>query len=171
MKRDVFAALRFLALPTVALVLIAAGAPGRLELAARVYALIVGAVGLVVAIRALRGVDPPERPLRHAARSAGPGRPPPPGGLARLEQVAALGVASSFELQYRLVPPIRSLAAGLLASRRRIELDTQPELARRALGEEAWELVRPARPAPQDRLSRGLTPAQLARIVDALERI
>jgi len=169
-KRDVIAALRFLALPTVALVLVAGVAPGRLELAARIYALIVGSVGLVVAVRALRRADPPEKPLRGPSRRADHGRRPPP-SLARLEQLAALGVASSFDLQYRLVPQLRSIAAGLLESRRRVELDTQPEPARRILGEETWGLVRPARPAPQDRVSRGLTPAQLTRIVDSLERI
>jgi hypothetical protein len=169
-KRDVFAALRFLALPTVALVVIAGGVPGRLELAARAYGLIVGAVGLVVAIRALRRADPPETLLRNPAPTAERGRRPPP-SLARLEQLAALGVASSFDLQYRLVPPLRSIAAGLLASRRRVELDTQPEVARRSLGDETWELVRPARPAPQDRISRGLTPAELTRVADSLERI
>jgi hypothetical protein len=169
-KRDVFAALRFLVLPTVALVVIAGGAPGRIELAGRVYALIVCAVGLVVAIRALRRLDPPETPLRHSRRSTERARRPPP-SLARLEQLAALGVASSFDLQYRLVPLLRSLAAGLLASRRRIELDARHEPARHILGEETWELVRPARPAPQDRISRGLTPAQLTQVADSLERI
>ena len=47
MKRDSSGALRFLVLPTIALVLIARLAcPGRLELAVRVYALIVCAVAL-----------------------------------------------------------------------------------------------------------------------------
>jgi hypothetical protein len=31
--------------------------------------------------------------------------------------------------------------------------------------------VRPDRPAPEDRLARGLPQAELARVVDALERI
>jgi len=80
-------------------------------------------------------------------------------------------VASSFDLQYRLVPQLRATAAGLLESRRGIVLDTDADAARRVLGDEAWELVRPMRPAPEDRVSRGLTPAQLSRVADALERI
>ena len=170
MRRDVFAALRFLVIPTIALVLVGVGASGRLELAARIYALIVAGVALVVALRAVDRADPHETPLRDPARRAHRKRRPPP-SLARLEQLAALGVASSFDLQYRLLPPLRALAAGLLASRRRIDLDGDEVAAQQALGEEAWELVRPTRPAPEDRLSRGVSPARLTRVVDALERV
>jgi hypothetical protein len=169
-KRDVVGALRFLVLPTVALVVIGGGAPGRLELAARIYALLVCGVALVVLVRAVRRADPAETPLRDPARSAGRRRRPPP-SLARLEQLAALGVASSFDLQYRLLPPLRSIAGGLLASRRRVELDGDPETARRILGDETWDLVRPARPAPQDRVSRGISPAELTRVVESLEGV
>lgn len=170
MKRDVIDALRFLVVPTIALIVIGVGAPGRLELAARMYALLVCGVALVVAVRAIRRVDPPETPLRDPVRSAERRRDPPP-SLARLEQLAALGVASSFDLQYRLLPPLRSVTAGLLASRRRVDLDGESERARHILGEEAWELVRPARPAPEDRVSRGISPTELARLVDSLERV
>ena len=170
MKRDVVGALRFLVLPTLALVVVGAGAPGRLELAARIYALLVCGVALVVVLRAVRRADPPETPLRDGAMPTEGSRHPPP-SLARLEQLVALGVASSFDLQYRLVPPLRSTAAGLLASRRRIELDEQPEQARRILGDATWELVRPGRPAPQDRRSRGIAPADLTEVVDSLERV
>lgn len=169
MRRDAFAALRFLVLPTVALVVIAVGAPGRLELAARIYALVVCGVALLVALRALQRAEAPETPLRDPARRLDATRRPPP-SLARLEQLAALGVASSFDLQYRLVPQLRSIAAGLLASRHQVDLDTQREPARRILGEETWELVQPDRPAPEDRRSRGLAPAALTRVTDALER-
>ena len=170
MRRDVIAALRFLALPTAALVLVGAGAPGRLELAARIYALLVCAVALLVVLQAVNRADPPETPLRRPGPPTDGGRLPP-SSLARLEQLVALGVASSFELQYRLLPPLRSIAAGLLASRRRIDLEEQPEDARRILGDATWELVRRGRPAPGDRLSRGLTPAQLTDVVESLERV
>lgn len=170
MKRDVNGGLRLLVLPTFALLLIAGGAPGRLELAARIYALIVCGVALVVVLRALQRANPPETPLRDPARRVDRRRRPPP-SLARLEQLAALGVASSFDLQYRFLPQLRSVASGLLESRRRVDLDTQQETACAILGDETWELVRPARPAPRDRISRGITPAELTRVVDSLERI
>jgi len=56
MTPDVIAALRLLVLPTVALVVIVVAAPGRLELAARIYALIVGVVALVGSLLSLAGV-------------------------------------------------------------------------------------------------------------------
>lgn len=170
MRRDVVGALRLLVLPTVALAVVGVGAPGRLELAARIYALLVCGVALVVAVRAVHRADPSETPLRDPVRSGERKRNPPP-SLARLEQLSALGVAGSFDLQYRLLPPLRSIAAGLLAARRRVDLHVEPETARRILGEDAWELVRPGRPAPEDRVSRGITPPELTRVVDSLERV
>ena len=170
MRADVASALRLLVLPTFALVVIAGGAPGRLEVTTRIYALLMCGVALVVGIRAVQRVAPAERPFREPA-----GRPDrrrrPPSSLARLEQLSALGVASSFDLQYRFLPPLRSIAGGLLASRRRVELDRDPEAARHILGEETWDLVDVARPAPQDRVSRGISPAELTRVVESLERV
>ena len=125
--------------------------------------IVAGAVGPLVALL-LIVVGIPD------ASSADRKRRPPP-SLARLEQLAALGVASSFDLQYRLLPPLRSIAGGLLASRRRVELDEDTETARRILGDETWDLVRSGRPAPQDRVSRGLSPEGLTRVVDSLERV
>jgi hypothetical protein len=39
------------------------------------------------------------------------------------------------------------------------------------LGEDAWALVRPDRPSPEDRLAKGASPAELDRVVAALEAI
>jgi hypothetical protein len=154
----------------VALVVIGGGAPGRLELATRIYALLVCGVALVVLVRAVGRADPPETPLRDPASSAR-GRRRPPASLARLEQLAALGVASSFDLEYRLLPPLRSIAGGLLESRRRVDLDGDGENARRIIGDETWDLVRPVRPMPQDRVSRGISSEELTRVVESLERV
>jgi hypothetical protein len=169
-RRDLLAGVRFLVLPTIALVFVGVGAPGRLERAARLYALLVCGVALVIAVRAVRRAEPAETPLRDRARSAGRTRQPP-SSLARLEQLTALGTASSFDLEYRLLPPLRSIAAGLLSSRRRVELERQPEAAQRILGDETWELVKPGRPTPRDRVSRGITPPELTRVVESLERV
>ena len=67
MRRDVLGALRLLVLPTIALAVVAGGAPGRLGLAARIYALVVCGAALVVALNALRRAYPPEKPLRDPA--------------------------------------------------------------------------------------------------------
>ena len=123
MRRDLVRAARLLLVPTLALVAVALFLPGRLEISARVYAILVCAAALVVVLRALRRAYPPERPLVPRVKPPATKRRPPQ-GLARLEQEAALGVAGPFDLQYRLVPRLRSITAGLLASRRRVVLDT-----------------------------------------------
>jgi len=169
-SRDLGGALRALVVPTLALLIVGAFAPGRLTLAVRIYALVVCAVALGLALRALRRSFPRVRPLRPpAVRDAGSRRLPP--SLARIENESALGVAGAFDLHFRLVPRIRAIAAGLLASRRSISIDSTPGTANRILGQETWELVRPDRPSPDDRLARGLPVSELRRVVESLERI
>jgi hypothetical protein len=168
-KRDIFKALRLLIYPTLAVLIVAAFLPGRLGLAVRIYALVLCAVTLVLVVAALRRAYPPATPLRHA-----PGRKGDlqrPGNLARLEHLCALGVAGSFDLHHHLRPRLRTIASGLLTTRRGISLDAEPEAARAALGGEAYDLVRHDRPPPVDRLARGLPLAELARIVESLERV
>jgi hypothetical protein len=169
-RRDLVRAARLLLAPTFALVVVALFLPGRLEICARVYALLVCAAALVVMLRALRREYPPERSLvPRAKRNAALRRPPQ--GLARIEHEAALGVAGTFDLHFRLRPRLRDIAAGLLQARRRISLDDEPDAARAVLGDATWELVRADRPPPEDRLGRGLPPAELTATVDSLERV
>lgn len=168
MRRDLRGAARLLVLPTIVLLAIALFAPGRLELGVRIYALILCAAVIVLLLSALRRAYPDETALYEPATR--PTRSAPPPSLARIEHEAALGVAGSFDLHYRLVPRLRALAAGLLASRRQISV-AAPDTAHAILGDEAWELVRPDRPAPEDRLARGITPPELEHVVDALEAI
>ena len=138
--------------------MVAAFVPGRLGLGARIYALVLCVTALVLALIALRRAFPSETPLRESRRALS--RPRPPASLARIEHEAALAVASSFELHYRFAPRLRSIAAGLLMSRKRVSLAAQPAAARDALGDPTWELVRPDRPAPEDRLARGTDDAR-----------
>ena len=169
MRRDVRGAARALVLPTIALVGIALVAPGRLELAGRIYALVLCAAVIVVLLLALHRAYPAETPLREPAKRAP--RRVPPTSLGRIEHETALAIAGTFDLHYHLVPRLRAVAAGLLTSRRNVSLTDAPEAARAILGEDAWELVRPGRPAPEDRLAKGIPPRELARVVDALESV
>jgi hypothetical protein len=168
-RRDLGSAARLLVVPTLALIAIAFFAPVRLALGVRIYALILCAAVIVVLLSALRRAYPDETALSTSATR--PIRNPPPPSLGRIEHEAALGVAGSFDLHYRLVPRLRALATGLLTSRRQISLDTSRDAAHEVLGEETWELVRPDRPAPEDRLARGITPRELGQVVDALEGV
>ena len=169
MRKDLFAAVRFLVVPTIALIGLAIVAPGRLELGLRIYALVLSATAIVLLLLALHRAYPSETAMREPARAAAKRRPPPT--LGRIEHEVALGVAGSFDLHYRLVPRLRSVAAGLLDSRWKVSLEAHADTARAILGDEAWALVRPDRPAPQERLARGIPPRDLERVVDALEAI
>jgi hypothetical protein len=170
MRRDVFRGIRLLVLPTLALGVVVGVLPGRAGLAIRVYALILCLVILRVTVNALGRAYPPARPLRpRAARSRDDRRPP--SGLARLENHAALGVAGAFDLHHRLCPRLRRLAEGLVETRRHISFDRDPEAARAALGPTAWELVRPDRPPPANRIARGLPISDLRSVVESFERM
>lgn len=159
-----------LALPTLGLVFVLGFVPGRAELVARVYALVVAAVVLGLAIAALRRAYARETPLRPPA-SPRQERREVPGSLARLEQEVILATANSFDLHVRLRPRLQALAIERLATRNGIDLDREPERARRVLGEETFDLVRADRPPPVDRLARGMAIKDLDRVVESLERI
>ena len=169
MRKDIVAAVRALVVPTIALLGIALVAPGRFALGVRIYALLLCVAAIVVLLLALRRAYPDETLLREPPRRAAKRMPPP--NLARIEHETALAAAGSFDLHFRLVPRLRALGAGLLSSRRQVSLTESPEAARAILGENAWELVRPDRPAPEDRLARGMPPRELSKVVDALEAI
>ena len=169
MRSDAFAGARFMALPSIALVAVAFVAPGRAELALRIYALLLSATLIVLLVRALRRAYPNEKPLREPGPAA-PARSVPP-SLARIEHDVALGVAGSFDLHYRLVPRLRSVATELLDARRNVSFEASPDRAHALLGDEAWALVRPDRTTPQDRLGPGMSASELDSTVQGLEGI
>jgi hypothetical protein len=80
-------------------------------------------------------------------------------------------VASSFHLHTRLRPLLREVAAHRLSMRFGVDLDRECERARELIEGEAWELVRPERPPPSDRLAPGPSASHLSRVVEELERI
>jgi hypothetical protein len=80
-------------------------------------------------------------------------------------------VASSFHLHTRLRPILREIAAHRVSMRFGVDLRIEPERARELIGLEAWELVRPERPSPSDRLAPGPPVSRLSKVVDELEGI
>jgi hypothetical protein len=169
-RRDLAAAAQVLIPATLALALVAAFVPGRLVLAARIYALVVCGAALVAALRALRRAYPPSAPRRRKTRRS-TGRRRTPSSLARLEDETALGVAGAFDFHHRLRPRLRAIAAGVLETGRNVSLDDDPESAEKLLGQETWSLLRADRPPPEDRLARGVPVDELRRVVESLERV
>lgn len=163
---------RFPLFLTLVLGIVLLAAPGRAGLAVHVYVLALAAIGLGHLLAAMRAALPPRRPSPFDAalhtRTRRPQRIPE---LERIEREVALGLATAFDLHYRLRPRLRRIAAELLAARRGIELDADPDAARRALGDDAWEIVRGDREPPRERFAAGLDIASLSTAVSALEAL
>jgi hypothetical protein len=170
--RQTLLIMRFPIVVTVVLALVLISAPGRAGLAVDLYVLLIAAIGLGHLFAALRRVLPPRRP---SAFDAALSRPPRAAHripeLERMEREVSLGLATAFDLHYRLRPRLRRIAAELLAARRGIELDADPDAARRALGDDAWEIVRGDREPPRERFAAGLDIASLRLAVTALEAL
>jgi hypothetical protein len=66
---------------------------------------------------------------------------------------------------------LREAATVRLATRQSVDIERRPDQARRLLGDDAWELLRPDLPAPADPHGPGISLGRLRRVVDALERI
>lgn len=95
---------------------------------------------------------------------------PRPAQLVRLQRIVEWSAESGSRVHTRLRPVLVEIAeAGLV--RRGLRLDQDAEEARRLLGPEVWELVRPERPAPPGRDAPGISPRRLAEILDALEAL
>jgi hypothetical protein len=152
--------------------LVAIVRPGNRSLILDVYLLFLGGLALVLLVAAAAKALPRagRSRLEQALRQP-PRKPARPGELLTLERRVLLATETAFEVHYRLRPVLREIAAHRLSAHRGIDLDHDVDAARAVLGPEAWELVRPDRPPPPDRLGRGRPLAELRAAVDALERI
>ncbi|HEY1365560.1 MAG TPA: hypothetical protein VGF23_00525 [Gaiellaceae bacterium] len=136
------------------------------------YVLVIAALAVTTLTRLAR--DFPGATARSSFESAlrrddePQGRPPE---LVRVERELGLGMARAGRLHTHLLPMLREAAAPRLAARRGIELDRRPEAARAALGDEAWELLRPDRPPPADPNAPGISKRRVTALIDSLERL
>jgi hypothetical protein len=164
--------LRVPATLTVALLVALVALPGRSEVSLRVYVLLLAAFALAQILARLRASlpVPATSPVDQALRPRRPRRERVP-ELERIEREVTLGLATAFDVHYRLRPTVRRVAGELLRARRGIDLDANPEAARRVLGEETWQLVRKDREPPPERFASGLDIASLGRVVASLEAL
>ena len=137
------------------------------------YLLGIGAVLLLALVRttsergpAIGGAGDFERAVDDMSR-----RYPSDSGELTLVHDVQQSVASTFHLHTRLRPILREIAAHRLSMRFGVSLDREPERARELIGAEGWELVRPERPPPSDRLAQGPPTSQLSKVVEEPERI
>ena len=102
------------------------------------------------------------RPKRPAAE---------PAQLLRMERELALGVSGAGAAWLRLLPRLRAIAAARLGSQHGIELDRRPDAARAALGDDAWELLRPDLPKPDDWHAPGVARSRVVAVIELLEAL
>jgi hypothetical protein len=159
-------------LPTAGLIVGLVLAPGRAELWAHLYLIALLAIALATVVSVLRGTQPPAGDSSFDAALRREQRPQERlPELARLEREVTLAASSSFDRHYRLRPIAREIAGGLLAARRGVVLDQEPDRSRALLGEETWSLVRPDLEPPHDRYGPGIQAAELGRVLAALEAL
>ena len=129
---------------------------------------------LLVALAALGVVICLARLPRAPRERLAAGSPPPPqrpDQLTALERVVVNATGNALHVHATLRPVLSEIAAQRLpAHGYRLE-SIPPAEGRQLLGDRLWEIVRPGRPFPDDRHGPGVTPSELATMVDALERL
>jgi hypothetical protein len=142
-------------------------APGWFELELDIFILVVGGLALVEIVVFARDAYPLEGvPEIAAALHRGGEEPQRPAQLERLERELTMATSTAFDLHARLRPQLREIATMRLAAR-----GVRLEDAEAMLSPEVWELVRPDRLPPANRHAEGIPPAELRRVVDALEAL
>jgi len=136
--------------------------PVSLERILAGYVLLLAAIAIVSLVRVL-GRDSEHAPLSpfEYALSRKPEQPTRPAELVRIEREITLGTTSAGHLHNRLVPLLREAAVARLG----------PAVTRERVGEDAWELLRPDRPEPEDRNGPGVPLRRVRGVVSTLERL
>ena len=147
--------------------------PGRGALELQVWALVAGATVVLAGVLAVHDAFPTAETSALAAALKRRREPDPhrPQGLVAMERLIILAVATAFDLNYRLRPILREIAAQRLADNRGLRLAGGGPRIERVLGEGLWELVRPDRPGSESRFGPGVRPQALGRAIERLESI
>jgi len=135
------------------------------------YLVAIGGVLLLALVRTTRAKAPADRSSPFDLALERMGRRTPDSGELALVRDLDLSTLSAFHLHIRVRPLLREIAAHRLRARYGVDLDAEPGRARELVGASAWELVRPERPPPEDRLAEGPSVSHLAVVATELEEI
>jgi hypothetical protein len=155
-----------------ALIVLLALPPVSTSRALAIWAVVVAAIALVLLVRHSHESAALQRAPRFEAALRGrPVKPPPPVELMRAERDLELGIAGAAHAHHRLLPVLRAAAIARLATHRGIDLDRRPDVARELLGEDAWDLLRPDRPEPEDRFAPGVSRERVTTLIERVESL
>lgn len=171
MNRITARAVKWGLLVTAAAGVAAVASSGAHAIVLDVYLLCIGAVVLLALVRSTRAQAPAQRTSPFDATLAAMRRAPAELGEPALVRELELSTYNAFHFYARLRPLLRDVAAHRLRSGYGVELDAEPARARELVGSDAWDVVRPDRQPPPDRLASGPTLAELRVVVDELEAI
>ena len=136
-----------------------------------VYLLCIGAVLLLALVRTTRVHTPAQRNSPFDAALASMRRAPAEPSEPTLVRELELSTYNAFHFHVRLRLLLRDVAAHRLRARYGVELDAEPARARELVASAAWDVVRPGREPPKDRMGAGPTLDELRLVVDELEAI
>lgn len=170
MRQTIFQSAGLLTLGTVAFIGILLTLPGDRSVAADAYFLFLGAILLLALVRLTRGVARADALSFDRLAEGRPTEEEQLPELARMERNVVLATAKQFDSRQRIRPILREIAEHRLATNRGIFMDDDPDRAREALGEEAWDLIHFDQDESDRRRGRGLELERLERVVDRLER-
>jgi hypothetical protein len=170
-RRAALAVMAVAALATVGLLLAALVRPDQATAALRWWLLAVGATALAAAARvAAKAIPLHRRTAFDAVQERHPAPAPPPERLVAIEHLVAAAGWDRREYRGRLRPVLLGIAAQRLATYRSIDLETEPDAARRALGDHVWDMLTTPLDV-RDRDGPGIPPADLRVVVETLEAL
>jgi hypothetical protein len=158
---------------TIALGILLGVRPVSIERLVAGYVITLAAVVLISLVRDFREHTTPEEAdrfedaLRGRTRKRA-GRQP---AFIAMEREIEQGMEHAVQAHRRLLPLLRTAAAARLAVKHGVEIEHRPDVARRMLGDEAWEYLRPDRPEPVDRQGPGLPRDTIAALIERVEAL
>jgi hypothetical protein len=145
--------------------------PGLRTVLLDAYLVALGGVLLLALVRTTLAKAPAVKGSEFDRALAAMRRSRPDADELELARDLELSRLNAFHLHLRVRPLLREIAAHRLMKSYGIDLDTEPGRARELVGASAWEVVRPDRPPPRDRLAPGPPLSSLREVVADLERV
>jgi hypothetical protein len=167
----VFRALKVAVLISAAIGIAAIFSTGLRTVLFDVYLLALGGVLLLALVRATRVKAPSATTSGFERALATMRKRPGDSGPLAMARDLDLATLTAFHLHVRVRPLLREIAAHRLRARYGVDLDAEPARARELVGARAWDVVRPDRSPPDDRLAPGPSVSYLREIVTELESI